>query len=138
MMRIMAEMRRHRRRRKAKIPPELRERVKARSGGICVRPGCGGRIAQLHHVLDEHGFPELALTEWNLVGVCWQCQQDHHFKPYGRLPRSALPPQTLRRLRAVPRYRDYLLRFYPDKGPPPTDSGRSKGGPRGRRITPAW
>ena len=120
------------RRRKPKIPKDTRARVRARTNNICARPGCEKRIVQLHHVLDQAHYPELALAEWNLIGVCWQCQLDHHFKPFGNLPRSAIPEDTLKRLRRDQQRWGYVLRHYPDEGPPPTASGPTKGDHHGR------
>jgi 5-methylcytosine-specific restriction endonuclease McrA len=100
------------RRRKARIPSEVRKRVFARSGGRCVRPDCKNVAVHIHHVLDESNFPELAQAEANMVGTCPWCNWNHHFKPDGRLPRSCLPAVTLALAATDDRYELYLERVY--------------------------
>lgn len=102
--------------RKASIPRTVRRRVYARSHGVCIRPGCEAKCVQIHHVLDQEHFPQLALTEDNLVGVCARCNQRHHFEPGGRFPLAALPNCALRLAEAVDQL-PYLERFYPTGGP---------------------
>jgi len=100
---------------KAKIPQSVRDAARRRNGGICVRPGCDRKAIQLHHVLDESLWPELAKVEANLVGVCPLCNYRHHFEPDGRLPKSALPPSTMRLVaRLGPKAQMHIDRFYVD------------------------
>jgi hypothetical protein len=107
-------LKRIRRKRKATVPQPIREAVMRRSGGICVRPGCERPAIHVHHWLDESLWPELAKVEANLSGTCPWCNWDHHFKPYGRLPFSAIPGCTLRLAAKLgPRAQLHLDRFYP-------------------------
>lgn len=98
---------------KVRVPASIRARVLSRSLGVCVvcleREGVDPeritlealhRLAargvvrmacQLHHVLDEQNWKHLAKLAENLVGVCVECHQSHHFAPNGRIPRAALP-----------------------------------------------
>ena len=116
-------LRQGKRKSKARIPPKVRRRVLARNRGRCCRPGCGKRSGHVHHVLDEQHFPELALVEDNMVGTCPGCNWDHHFKPGGRLPRSAIPSRALRLAAEVgPRAEAHIERYYP-RGPGPAAPG---------------
>lgn len=103
-----------RRRRKVRIPKDVRARVFARSRWICVRPGCGRRCVHTHHWLDEAKFPELALEEDNLSGTCPHCNWNHH-NASPRLPFEAIPACTLRLTRAADagRRMAHLERYYP-------------------------
>jgi hypothetical protein len=100
------------RRRKVAIPKPVRERALRRSGGLCIC-GCGRRATQVHHVLDETKFPELALVEDNMVAVFHDCNQRHHFQPGGRLRREVLPACAVRLAESQPRYEAHLERTYP-------------------------
>lgn len=136
-----------RRKARPKVPDDVRAAVKDRTDGLChlclhelgyVVPVVGGaasgparrlrerrgarRIVHLHHVLPVQSFPDLTAEPWNLLGLCL----DHHFRHEGaarsgtqRIPRAALPPETLALAdddgpRAV-----YIERTYPL-----TDAGR--------------
>lgn len=99
-------LRRKRRKRKAKIPKGVRQEALARSGGLCVvcvhdlllagkRVGAAFRAVQLHHVLPEDTWPELAKLADNLVGVC-PGDHDDHERANRRIPRAALPECSLR------------------------------------------
>lgn len=115
------------RKRKATIPAAVRAAVKARSGGRCVmcawldsRPLAilrrGGRIAHLHHVLDEHQWPEYAQEERNLVGLCFDCHWAHHFPGVNarRVAWEALPPEVVAWVCSRGgREQAYISRFYP-------------------------
>lgn len=106
-------MQRKRRKQKARIRPEIRERVMARSDGVCANPGCSRRASHCHHWLDEARFPELAKVEANLSGTCPWCNWGHHSSPNGRLPFEAIPACTLALAATDDRYRLYLERTYP-------------------------
>lgn len=101
------------RKRKVAIPKAVRRRVLKRSGGLCIC-GCQRKATQLHHVLDETKFPELALVEDNLAGIFHDCNQRHHFQPNGRIPRERLPACAVRLASTHPRYQVFLERTYPE------------------------
>lgn len=99
---------------KVRIPPKVRQRVYARSGGVCARPGCKARCAHVHHVLDQQQFPFLALVEDNMVGCCADCNWSHH-NASRRFPRSMIPPCTWRLAREVGETAlVHLERYYPE------------------------
>jgi 5-methylcytosine-specific restriction endonuclease McrA len=82
--------------RRPSVPPEVRRRVRARSGGRCIvcawrgKPRAG-KARHLHHVWPVQKFPDLALVEDNLVGACEDCHFSHEYAPDKRIPREALP-----------------------------------------------
>lgn len=91
--------------RKATIPQAVRAAVVDRSGGWCVRclwrydvapadvrqaRGRVGRIAHLHHLLEERNFPAWAQEVRNLIGLCAACH-DEHERAHRRVPWDALP-----------------------------------------------
>jgi len=39
---------------------------------------CGGKAEIVHHDLEKKDYPELALTENNLVSLCNECHKIHH------------------------------------------------------------
>lgn len=104
-------------RRKAALPKGLRTQVVNRTYGICTtclhREGIDatrlsiaalhrlvsqGRLrlaVQLHHVLPEQRYRHLALKPWNLIGICPEEHYAHEFAPNYRIPRSALPAETI-------------------------------------------
>jgi hypothetical protein len=115
--RTRSGLRAGRKKNKVTVPAGARMKALARSHGVCVaclqregidldritisalellvRRGVVRAAVQVHHVLDEEKWKQLAKLADNLVGICLQCHQDHHFKPDGRIARAALPSCTL-------------------------------------------
>lgn len=109
--------------RKAVIPKPVRRRVLRRSGGLCIC-GCRQRATQIHHVLDETKFPELALVEDNLAGVHHDCHA-RHTNAFVRLTRDCLPACAVRLAESHPRYLVHLERTYPASEQVAQPPGRS-------------
>jgi hypothetical protein len=105
---------RTRRKRKVKIPAEVRERVAARTDGYCIC-GCGRWAFEIHHVLPEGKFPELAKAESNYVAVNPVCHARHE-NAFRRLRRDCLPQYVLDLAATDSRYQLYLERTYPKEG----------------------
>jgi 5-methylcytosine-specific restriction endonuclease McrA len=69
---------------RARVPAPVRQQVKARTGGRCA--ACMAQpVHQLHHVLPQQRFPELALEPLNMVGLCVDCHAAHEYAPGRRL-----------------------------------------------------
>lgn len=129
---------RAKRRTKVRIPAGVRKVVKVRSHGACVvclhragidpagpdavavirqalRAGVVRPIQQLHHVFPEQTWPALAKTEACLVGCCVDDHMAHEFvacKPT-RIPRAALPAETIALADGDGPMENYLARTYP-------------------------
>lgn len=81
---------------KAGTSAESREIAFARSGGMCVRPGCRASAVEAHHVLPKQAnkWPALVDHPANLVALC-RAHHASHESAADRLLRAALPPETL-------------------------------------------
>lgn len=101
------------------LDPEVRTTALARSGGFCIRPGCERLATHPHHVLPKQAayFPELTNEPDMIVGLCFECHQNHHYgaRPEHRLPRSALPQCALAFASRDQRMQYWLERLYPER-----------------------
>ncbi len=117
-----------------KVPPSIRARALARSGGVCVmclhregidmealtigalrrltRAGKVRAATQVHHVFPRHKWPALIKVLPNLVGTCPECH-DEHERAHRRFPRAVLPAETLRLADGDGPMQSYLDRTYP-------------------------
>jgi 5-methylcytosine-specific restriction endonuclease McrA len=83
-----------------KIPANVRQAARARSGGRCVvclfdgkRGQACKKAAHAHHIWPKqrNGWPELAADSRGLVGICFDCHMAHEGASR-RIPLAALPP----------------------------------------------
>jgi 5-methylcytosine-specific restriction endonuclease McrA len=98
---------------RAKIPEDVKQRVLQADGGGCVV--CSAPPAHLHHVLPQEHFERFRETPDNLIPMCFDCHGRHH-QAGGRLRWEQLPDRVrlwVRSVEADGEVWGYLRRTYP-------------------------